>query len=148
MKKPEEIKKVTPKCPWCGAEMRFDADSIHVWFKCDNCLAASPKAYRIWDTGLKTAENWDVNESIALDRIQQLESQVHRWIPVEERLPEKWRANDKERTLINYLVYMPEYGVDVGNWVKNAKMWVVMGLPAKVTHWMPLPEAPKEDTHD
>ena len=144
MKKPEEIKKVTPKCPWCGAEMRFDADSIHVWFKCDNCLAASPKAYRIWDTGLKTAENWAVNESIALDRIQQLEAQVPKWISAKTP-PKDWRENDKDKTLINYQVYSPDYGVDIGNWIETAKMWVIMGLPAKVTHWMPLPEAPKED---
>ena len=38
MKKPEEIKKVTPKCLWCGAEMRFDADSIKDKY-CPNCGA-------------------------------------------------------------------------------------------------------------
>lgn len=81
----------------------------------------------------------------ALALIQQLEARVPKWISVEERLPEYWRMGDKDNTLINYLVYMPEYGVDVGNWLKPAKRWVVMGIPAKVTHWMPLPEPPKED---
>jgi hypothetical protein len=52
--------------------------------------------------------------------------------------------DDKDRTLINYLVYSPDYGVDVGNYVKPAKRWVCMGLPMNVTHWMPLPEPPKE----
>lgn len=74
-----------------------------------------------------------------------IDTRVPRWISVEERLPEQWRYNDEDRTLINYLVYMPEYGVDVGNWINDAKMWLVMGLPAKVTHWMPLPEPPKEE---
>lgn len=73
-----------------------------------------------------------------------VECKTHRWISVEERLPERWRMDDKDRTLINYLVYSPDYGVDLGNWVKNAKMWVCMGIPAKVTHWMPLPEPPEE----
>lgn len=125
MKKPEEIKK--------GLECCTDSDGCY------------------WDNGCPYGANKECScdlKADALAYIQQLEAQVPRWIPVEERLPEKWRANDKERTLINYLVYMPEYGVDVGNWVKNAKMCVVMGLPAKVTHWMPLPEAPKEDAHD
>ena len=78
--------------------------------------------------------------------IQQLEAQVPKWRSANEP-PERWRMEDKEKTLINYLVYIPEYGVDVGNWLKPAKRWVVVGIPAKVTHWMPLPESPKEDDH-
>ena len=66
------------------------------------------------------------------------------WISVKERLPEAWRTDDG--TLVNYLVYMPEYSVDVGNYVRPANVWVCMGLPCKVTHWMPLPEPPKEET--
>jgi len=68
------------------------------------------------------------------------------WISVAEGMPEKWR--DDDGTLINYFVFMPEYGVDVGNWLGDAKLWVCMGLPVKVTHWMQLPEPPKEHAHD
>lgn len=32
-----------PKCPYCGEMMRFDADSVHVWMKCENCLSCGPK---------------------------------------------------------------------------------------------------------
>lgn len=32
------------KCPYCGAIMSFEADSCHLWMKCDFCLSASPKA--------------------------------------------------------------------------------------------------------
>ena len=64
-----------------------------------------------------------------------------RWIPVTEP-PEVWR--DDEGTFVNYLVYTPEYGVDIGNYMKPAKCWVCMGIPCKITHWMPLPEPPKE----
>ena len=35
-----------PKCPYCGETMDFDADSVHIWMKCNNCLASSPKLYR------------------------------------------------------------------------------------------------------
>ena len=80
----------------------------------------------------------------ALAYIQQLEAQVPRWISAKTP-PKEWRENDKDGTLINFQVYSPEYGVDIGNWVETAKMWVIMGLPVRVTHWMPLPEAPKED---
>lgn len=62
------------------------------------------------------------------------------WISVKERLPEVWSTNDG--TMVNYLVYMPEYGVDVGNYARPANIWVCMGLPCEVTHWMPLPEPP------
>lgn len=64
-----------------------------------------------------------------------------KWSPASEP-PEVWR--DKKGTLVNYLVYMPEYGVDVGNYMKPAKNWLCLGIPCKVTHWMPLPEPPKE----
>ena len=48
--------------------------------------------------------------------------------------------------LIGYLVFMPEYGVDVGNYAKPVKTWLCMGIPCKVTHWMPLPEPPERST--
>lgn len=88
----------------------------------------------------------------ALALIERLESErdaalakVPRWISVKERLPEEWQEADG--TLVNYQIYMPEYGVDIGNYMKPAKAWVCMGLPCKVTHWMPLPEPPKEGAH-
>ena len=70
-------------------------------------------------------------------------AKVPKWISVEERLPEKWQYADG--TFVNYLIYMPKYGVDVGNYIQPAKSWVCMGFPTIVTHWMPLPEPPKGD---
>ena len=70
-----------------------------------------------------------------------------KWISVQDELPKKWRENDEEQTLINYQIYSPRYGVDIGNYVKPAGRWVIMGLPVDdVTHWMPLPQPPKEET--
>lgn len=74
--------------------------------------------------------------------IKQLEAHGWKWISVKEQLPEKWKGADG--TLINYMVYMPGYGVDVGNYLQPTERWVCMGIPCKVTHWMPLPEPPKE----
>ena len=67
-----------------------------------------------------------------------------RWIPVEERLPEVWR-NDETAELVNYMIYSPYFGVDIGNYHAEAKTWLCMALPCTVTHWMPLPEGPEEE---
>ena len=65
-----------------------------------------------------------------------------RWIPVEERLPEVWR-NDETSELVNYMIYSPDFGVDIGNYHAKAKKWLCMALPCTVTHWMPLPAGPE-----
>ena len=74
-----------------------------------------------------------------LDYIKELESQLPRWIPVEERLPEKEGI---------YLVYEPwEYGVNA--------LWFVLGMDGlpnsttkkaweTVSHWKSLPKGPEE----
>lgn len=85
----------------------------------------------------------------ALDHIKQLESQIPRWIPVEERLPEakfavlgyglRYAAHDKpDKFPMEHVVYTR--GEDEGWFTYKDHHYV------KVTHWMPLPEPPiKED---
>lgn len=71
-----------------------------------------------------------------------------RWISVEDGPPEAWK-NEEDNTLINYMIYSPYFGVDIGNYHKEAGTWLCMALPCTVTHWMPLPEAPEEgDKHE
>ena len=65
------------------------------------------------------------------------------WISVEDRLPEVWR-NDATAELVNYMIYSPDFGVDIGSCHAKAKKWLCMALPCTVTYWMPLPEPPKE----
>lgn len=65
------------------------------------------------------------------------------WISVEDRLPEVWR-NDATAELVNYMIYSPDFGVDIGSYHAKAKKWLCMALPCTVTYWMPLPEPPKE----
>jgi hypothetical protein len=65
-----------------------------------------------------------------------------KWIPASEP-PKEWK--DENGDAINYLICSPGIGVDIGNWIQPAKAWFCLGVPFKVTHWMPLPEAPKED---
>lgn len=67
------------------------------------------------------------------------EVQQMRWIPVEERLPKP-----EENPVLVY-----DYsGVGV-SWHSKAMGWLYKhGLPCvEVTHWMPLPKAPKEETN-
>ena len=77
-----------------------------------------------------------------------LREKVPQWISVEDGPPEAWK-NEEDNTLINYMIYSPYFGVDIGNYHKEAGTWLCMALPCTVTHWMPLPEAPEEgDKHE
>ena len=71
-----------------------------------------------------------------------LREKVPQWISVEDRLLEAWK-NEEDNTLINYMIYSPYFGVDIGNYHKEAGTWLCMALPCTVTHWMPLPDAPQ-----
>ena len=90
------------------------------------------------------AQNEQLREAAALVTKESAELLERRWIPVEERLPEVWR-NDETAELVNYMICSPDFGVDIGNYHAKAKKWLCMALPCTVTHWMPLPEPPKEE---
>ena len=64
-----------------------------------------------------------------------------RWIPVEERLPEI-----KDRYLT--VSIEPWFGTTVVDTMRWSGVWMYDGrqTEATVTHWMPLPEPPKEET--
>lgn len=68
------------------------------------------------------------------------DTNVHSWIPVSERLPEKWKAVLVCRDF--------EYSDCVSiEWRTSTEEWSNDNAHnPKVTHWMPLPEPPKEDT--
>lgn len=64
---------------------------------------------------------------------------VRRWIPCSERMPE---TNGEDAS---YLAYVPSFGaVDIADYHPDVDEWTFMCLPVTVTHWMPLPELPKE----
>ena len=94
-------------------------------------------------------ECYETVKSIAADRLIErltaenaaLREKVPQWISVEDRLPEAWK-NEEDDTLINYMIYSPYFGVDIGNYHKEAGTWLCMALPCTVTHWMSLPGAP------
>ena len=64
---------------------------------------------------------------------------IQKWIPVSERLPEDSRG---------VILCTRSRIVGVGFYDKNTRSWVQHysggGICVDVTHWMPLPEPPKE----
>lgn len=108
-------------------------------------LSAEPERIQKVNSGLEimltkaqsAAETWQ----------RRAEAELQKWVSASNP-PEKWHMDDEDKTFVNYLVSGPDYGVDIGNYVKPANMWIVMGLPAKVTHWMPLPEPPEVDANE
>lgn len=87
-------------------------------------------------------QNEQLRGAAALVAKESAELLEQRWIPVTERLPEVWR-NDETAELVNYMIYSPDFGVDIGNYHAKAKKWLCMALPCTVTHWAPLPEPPE-----
>ena len=116
MKKPEEIKKGLECCfkgNQCKGHCPYNGPG-HGIFQCTSALAKDALAY-----------------------IQQLEAQVPRWIPVEERLPENYAT---------VIIFREDCRNACIGWLIGGSWSVPKGV--RVTHWMPLPEAPKEDAHE
>lgn len=61
----------------------------------------------------------------------------HRWIPVEERLPERPEANNTYACLIVLGGY-----VTLGYFCHDGRFYRA-SCPVAVTHWMPLPQPPE-----
>ena len=108
--------------------------NLTAWSSCDVDAVGLAAADRI--------ANQSTHIAALQQEIEKLRGQLPRWIPVMERLPEVWR-NDETAELVNYMIYSPEFGVDIGNYHAKAKKWLCMALPCTVTHWAPLPEPPE-----
>lgn len=97
-----------------------------------------------YDGWVETASDYEK----AADAIEKLSKP--KWIPVTERLPEE-RINpyttDFEYVLCSTIwgdVRPFKYGTQIGQ--KEAHFWNGAGyVDAYITHWMPLPEPPKEE---
>ena len=126
------------KCPFYKTEPVPEdlAGKVNLteWSSCDVDAVGLAAADRI--------ANQSTHIAALQQEIEKLRGQLPRWIPVEERLPEVWR-NDETAELVNYMIYSPDFGVDIGNYHAKAKKWLCMALPCTVTHWMPLPTGPE-----
>lgn len=145
------------KCPFYKTEPVPEdlAGKVNLteWLSCDVDAVGLAAADRIANQSTHIAalqqeieklrgQNEQLREAAALVTKESAELLERRWIPVEERLPEVWR-NDETAELVNYMIYSPDFGVDIGNYHAKAKKWLCMALPCTVTHWAPLPEPPE-----
>ena len=79
---------------------------------------------------------------IAADRLEELEAKQLRWIPVTERLPE-----EGQRVVIvaeNGFMGIADYRSDT----TSLAIKFLGAIVSNATHWMPLPEEPKEDANE
>ena len=80
-------------------------------------------------------DDWYTNGEIA-DHLIANGVTVQRWIPVTERLPEKDGI---------YLTFNKKKQYEFHMFQAGKRMWQGIWEADGVTHWMPLPEPPKED---
>lgn len=138
-------------CPFCGSKaqlVRYETKTGEVWYgvRCSNydCIGndISP------EFGLETrAVNWWNLRS------KDDGSTAQKWIPVTERLPEELQKeccawSERVRPSVDVLVkikgsktlYTAWYSYSYKEWTDVREEHTFIG----VTHWMPLPEPPKE----
>lgn len=102
------------------------------------------------DNGSSMKEEWKRQADIHRLAISALREQP-RWIPVEERLPENkdhdWvLAQVVEDSGYAHIPKVMEYRQNRNDWFEETYGWISEHNGAfKVTHWMPLPEPPKEE---
>lgn len=84
-------------------------------------------------------------ERDVLGEVRQLKARLKRtvWISVEDKVP-NWI--DAWEEAFNYvLVYDERYGVNMARFERGAWIMRLECALNNVTHWMPLPEPPKEE---
>ena len=122
MRTPEEIKKELERC------------TTYIYgFPCEGCL------YGI-DAEKVESDCVDALLKDALAYIQQLEAAQPKWVSVEEKLPEFGRylvitKKDNDVGTVNTATY-------------NDMGWWVLANFGEITHWMPIPEPPKDDYNE
>lgn len=87
-----------------------------------------------------------VGGSVTIRQIHEFPSEdvapVQKWIPVSERLP------DEGKFVLVYGQYLHNNIFDGGTMAVSRRLdvnyWSGFGRTERITHWMPLPEPPKE----
>lgn len=137
MKTPYEIKKGLE----CCAEISV----------CSECPYHNPDSYGgecVEDKskdGLNYINQLENHIGELTEKVSQLEAAQPKWISVEERLP-----NAGEKVMIRGVKNGMQIGAFSGitRHGKNRRWWWKKNTILEVTHWMSLPEPPKEVNHD
>lgn len=115
------MSKIKPTCPYCGTNMRMYTDLRACWYRCSVCMTEAPDG---------------------IDAEEALLKALHRaspWHSVKDGLP------DTDRDVL--VARLDKSGMsDIVVGYYNGK-WVVYMGATEVTHWMELPDPPKEDDH-
>nr|DAG44836.1 MAG TPA: Protein of unknown function (DUF551) [Caudoviricetes sp.] len=123
--------KKAPRCPYCDSKMRHKQGlvcrTLH-WYECTNAACESESPAR------NTAER-------AYEAAMQA---VSKWQLVSETLPSHEMYvlgfDEKKECDYPYLCFYPD--------TQEFCDEMYPGKPVNITHWMPYPEAPKEDYDD
>jgi hypothetical protein len=92
-----------------------------------------------YTTYLANGGKGDPAEEVNLDALAMAISALEqkKWIPVTERLPEKWQH------VLAASKCGDAYSIDFDHICSTGEWYGNLETEYKVTHWMPLPEAPK-----
>lgn len=139
MKTPDEIKKALECCfnaAQCG-------DCPYYPVSCDRELVRDAREYirQLEKENERLEYCYDVAtdlESEMYNQRKEAESLVHRWISVKERLPEYGRCLVAVKLTNRKTIKTATYN-EHGWWID------LPAFDSEITHWMPLPELPKEE---
>ena len=127
------------KCPFCGSEKTSVFYGNTAVGRCDNCGAHSQKYPEEYGYIAEAVDNDLAVKAWNTRPIEDaLQARIPQWISVKDRLPE-----DDEMKLITLWdcnsMRMAYY--------YEQELWICNGVDVTgfVTHWMPLPEPPKEN---
>lgn len=119
----EELK----ECPFCGGEAKFS----HIFENPDKCMIGC----RDCDCTIDSVFQNEAEATTAWNR-RATPANPQTWIPVSERLPEHYKA---------VLVYRSSWVRPVMAYMREDNEFTNNKEVFTPTHWMPLPEPPKED---
>ena len=143
MRTPEEIKKRLECCNTYNDCLNCPYDKVDGSWACTVERNADAIAY------IKQLEDDRKERDILADAYQELESNQPKWISVEERLPDDdvnvlvYAIGNHESSIIamtSYTHRMHGYNIE-----GCRSPWQYFFHEYKITYWMPLPDAPKED---
>lgn len=137
--------KVKP-CPFCGSEINerkypSKGPTGYGWKVMCECCSAQIQQFKKSDEGKIGYWNTRPIEDGLRARIAELEEEL-RWIPVEEKLPEKYR-DDETGELIPFLACTKKAELPFRA-LYDGTQWGDGMFPVEVTHWKPLPGLPEE----